>query len=137
MSIHKETKKAINKASNSIGTVYFLLLTFLYAIPQLLKLPVIIINIWYIILPIVASEILIKLEMKKVVQYVTPHNYQMIEKAIKNQLILLGILYCLVTANLIITIIIICVYVYAAKKILKQLKIAANAKFNHSINKTI
>lgn len=129
MEMRKETKKAINKASNAIGTIYFLLLGAVYAIAIILNVPAIIGFIWYIMGPIVASKILILSEVPKITKYITQHNYQIIIKTVKKQLILLGVIYCLVTLNIVFVIPIICTYVYSAKGILESIKKAAHAKF--------
>lgn len=128
--IKKEENKLINKASNAIGTTYFLLLGFLYCTGLFVLNPLGILNIlmsiisylWYIATPLIGALILNATTMKKVINKVNNNNYEKVKKAVLQQLIFLGVIYCAVSFNPILIIPIIGSFVASSIMILNELK---------------
>ena len=100
--IKKEEKKQILKAREIIGTNYLVTLIlinippalfFEYILKNNLFLQIILNCFWYIILPFIGAYLIVKLNFKKLKNYITLSNYKKIKKYAIIDLIVLGFLY--------------------------------------------
>ena len=100
--IKKEENKKTLKAREIIGTNYLVTLILINIPPALfleyllkdnLFLQIILSCLWYITLPLVGAYLIVKLNFKKLKNYITSSNYKKIKKYAIIDLIALGFLY--------------------------------------------